>query len=374
MKALKRQPQVRKAMRVLGDIKSIRSVIAQCERMIKRVERRLGKSGKISAFPELARARAHAVEVETKLTKLRAAISQKLQRSVKSALSGQERAQLNRLETRRKKLQKTIEVMPASSEDFDRRVKKIRKLYDSRERKLHKLSVVIQGLQARLTAIKSYYSSTEAMQKLGPEVVNKKIAALKKEINALQAESAAVRASINDGRSSAGIDDETMRQEKRIRAEYKRILEQQKRIIDAAKARMGAGRARAQRVESVLRKADAVKANIKVYNDRIDKLLAFKLGRTRRILAEEKANVQQYRELLKGYSPEGRAVAGGVTQKNFKAISKGLYELLVKADVGILDVAWAIKTAQSSKWAKFTRAQGKKIQALEKRFEEVRKR
>jgi TolA-binding protein len=375
VKTLKRQPQVRRAMRIIGDVKRIKSVIASCERIITRVERRLNSASRISAFPELARARAHAVEVEIKLARVRAELVGKLKKVVGPAASAQERAELARLEKKRTKLEKMVKEMPASGEAFELRVAKIRATYDKKESKLHKLSIMVQGLQAKLIAIKNYYESTRAQQKLPASVIQKKVSALKKEIAYLQKEATAIRAAIDDGRTAAGIDDETMRQERRVRAQYKQVLERQRRLMATIRSRMGAGnQGRAAQVENVLRTAANVRRKLDTYNRRIEKLLAFKLGRTRRILAEEKQNLKSYKALLVGYEPESREVAGGVTKESFHAIAGDLSELLVKADVGILDVAWAIKTAQSEKWAKHTRKQGKALQALEERFQEVRRR
>ncbi len=371
--AMKRQPNIKRAIITLEDMEAVRKSIKQSERMIKRVEQKIGETGSIAAFPQLARARARASEVETQLAKLQAEISAKLKKSVRSAVNQQEQAELNRLEDERRKLREIIDEMPSTSEDFEQRVRKIRKLYDAREKNLHKLTVAIQGLQAQLVAIKSYFSSTAGTQKLEPEVVQKKIRALTKEIEELQAEARAIRSRVADGRSSAGMDDETLAHERRVRSRYKRLLEEQKKIVSNAKARMDAGgRSDVARIEAVMSRADSVRDNLKKYNERIDKNLAHKLGRTLRVLAEEKKNVEEYRALLDSYRPEGEEVVGGVAQENLYGITQNLYDLLIKADVGILDVSWAIKNVQSTKWAQFTVEQSKKLQALERRFEEVR--
>lgn len=373
MEVIKRKPQIRKALESLQDMRELRAEIDRTERMIERIERRIGPIGSISAFPELASARARANEVETRLAGLSAQIAGKLRAAVSSEINPQEKAELNRLEKERIRLKEFVDEMPKTSEDFEQRVRRVRKLYDVRERDLHKLTVTIQGLQAQLVAIETYYSSTEVKQKLDPAVVNKMIAEIKSEIADLQKQESMIRSSIDDGRNSAGMEDVTLEHERRVRERYNNILKRQNRIVDSAKQRMGgAGRMSVERVEAVLQKAETVRDDLKVYNERIDKRLAQEVGRTRRILAEEKENVKQYREMLQAEEPRTRSIAGGVTRETMQEISKDLYDLLIKADLGLLDVAWAVKDDQSSKWAEFTIEQTKKLQALEKRFEEVR--
>ncbi len=373
MDLIKSRPRIRKALESMQDMKDLRSEIDHTERMIERIERRIGDSGSISAFPELAGARARANEVETRLAGLSARIAAKLGRAVRSDINPQELADWNRLEKERSRLKKIIDEMPSSTEDFEQRVRRVRKLFDVRERDLHKLTVTIQGLQAQLVAIETYYSSTEIKQKLDPAVVNKMITEIKEEIAALQKKERSISAAIEDGRNSAGMDEETLEHERKVRERYNDILMRQKRIVDAVKERMGGdGRRSVERIEVVLQRAEAVRNDLKKYNERIDGRLAQEVGRTRRILAEEKENVRHYREILQEQEPKTRSVAAGVTRETMNEISKDLYDLLIKADLGLLDVAWAVKDDQSSRWAEFTIEQTKKLQALEKRFEEVR--
>ena len=77
--------------------------------------------------------------------------------------------------------------------------------------------------------------------------------------------------------------------------------------------------------------------------------------------------------LLKSYQPETREVAGGVTRKGFEAVARQFYKLVIKADVGVLDVAWAVKSDLADNWARRTRVQGSQLRDLEKRFREIRK-
>lgn len=370
---LKRQPQVRKALRVIGDLEEIRTNVRVCERIIRRIERRIGSTARISAFPELARARAHSVEMEIKLTKLSGELMEMLKTAVSGAATPSEQAELAQLADRRRNLEQLIQKMPSTTDAFEKRVAKIRKMYESKEAEAHKIRIALDALRATLTATENYFHLTRDQQKIDAGMLKTKVKALKEAIHELEEKLDAVRDVIVDAKTVAGIDDSTMEEEKRVRARYKRVLTRQKQLYSQVVDRLsGGGKGRAERVARVAQEAEDAGAYLVKYNERIEKLLAYRLGRVRRILAEEKVNIRSYKDLLKEYEPETREVAGGVTQEGFKAVSREFYKLVIKADVGVLDVAWAVKSDLSDSWARTSQVRSRQLEDLEKRFREVR--
>ncbi|MCD6498993.1 MAG: tetratricopeptide repeat protein [Deltaproteobacteria bacterium] len=375
VKDLRRQSQVRKALRVLGDLRSVRAGIKECERLYHRVARRLNSSSRISAFPELAKGRAHAVEVDMRLTRIRQDLMAQFKGQVMPNATGAERAQLTAIHQKKARLEKLIAGMPTSGAAFAQRVAAIRKMYDAKNARAHKLQIHVDALEATLAAVKNYYESTRAQQKLSAASVEAKVKKLSAEIGGLRDKLRSIQSEIDDGRMSAGVDDATMAQERKVRREYQALLAAERVVLNAIQARMGSGaRGQAAAVESILAQATAVRRALDEYNRRIDAMLAFKLGHTRRILDEERANIATYKRLAAEYGPDAKDVAGGVTEAGFQKAARGLYGLLLRADIGILDVAWALKSDESDVWVKNVRRQSKQLQRLDERFQEVRRR
>ena len=375
VKDLKHQSQVRKALRVLGDLRNVRAGIKECERLYHRVARRLNSTSRISAFPELAKGRAHAVEVDMRLTHIRQDLVSRLKALMLPNATGAERAQLAAIQHKKGRLEKLIAGMPSSGAAFEQRVAAIRKMYDAKDARAHKLQIHVDALVATLAAVKNYYESTRAQQKLSAALVEGKVAKLSAEIDGLRDKLRSIQSEIDDGRMSAGVDDDTMAQERRVRREYQTLLGSERTVLNGIQARMGS-RAQSQvtNVEAILGQATEVRKALNEYNRRIDAMLAFKLGRTRRILDEERANIATYKRLASEYGPDAKEVAGGVTEEGFQKAARGLYGLLLRADIGILDVAWALKSDESDVWVKNVRRQSKQLQRLDKRFQEVRRR
>ncbi len=375
VRELRKQSQVRKALAMLGDVDEIRAGIRECEKILRRVEARLSSGARASAFPQVAKGRAVAAELDIRLTQIERELMAKLQADLLPSATGAERAELERLRARKAELGKLIEAMPRSGDAFRARIAKMKRLYEEKEAEIHKLSIAIDALGAVLAAIKNYYESTRSRQKLAASIVMGKVATLNRTIEGLRSRLLQLRSEVEDAKSSAGVDDATMREEKRVRRSFEAILAREKAILSGIEARLGGSvRAQVSHVRTLLDKAQSVRKQLSDYQGRLDSLLAVKLGRARRILQEERANIARYKSLLAQYSPEARSVAGGVASQGFQNAATVVRELLIKADVGVLDVAWALKSDRSEDWAEHVRRQAKRLMDLDKRFQEVRAR
>jgi hypothetical protein len=89
-------------------------------------------------------------------------------------------------------------------------------------------------------------------------------------------------------------------------------------------------------------------------------------------LAEEKAHVAQYQQVLGRYEMETVDVGGGVTAENFRTIADRFYNIVVRADVGIIDVAWALKQGKTDENNKLIREQKQELRLIDDEFKEIR--
>ncbi len=375
VRELRQQSQVRKALAMLSDVDEIKAGIRECEKILHRVNARLSSGARASAFPDVAKGRAVAAELDIRLTQIERDLMAKLRADLLPAASPAERAELESIRARKSRLGKLIEAMPRSGEAFKARIAKMRRLYDAKEAQIHKLSIAIDALGAVLAAIKNYYESTRARQKLPEASVMAKVSTLNRTIEGLRARMTQLRSEVEDAKSSAGVDDVTMREERRVRRDFEALLARERTILSGIEARLGGGtRQDVSQVRRVLARAASVRRLLSQYQAKIEELLAVKLGRARRILDQERVNIVRYKNQLAQYAPQARSVAGGVASEGFRSAASVVREVLIKSDVGVLDVAWALKSDRSEDWADHVRRKAKRLMDLDKRFQEVRAR
>ena len=91
-----------------------------------------------------------------------------------------------------------------------------------------------------------------------------------------------------------------------------------------------------------------------------------------RQVATERDRVKRYRAELLALNGEAEEVVGGVTFENFSNVKKRFHDLILKADVGIIDVAWMRKEEHKARGTSLTKDRLAEIQALDEEFNEVK--
>jgi hypothetical protein len=93
-------------------------------------------------------------------------------------------------------------------------------------------------------------------------------------------------------------------------------------------------------------------------------------------LIREKVLVEQ--QLLQGYGEEVAAVVGDarnlvgrIAFESFQKVRQQFYELVLKADVGLVDVAFTRKQDKTTEIQKLSSQKDQELQELEEEFKEV---
>ena len=119
--------------------------------------------------------------------------------------------------------------------------------------------------------------------------------------------------------------------------------------------------ARIARVESQLGERDvAVEA---VVNERTADM--------KRIVDEESGKLAGYRDQMAALSTESEDVVGGVAYASFEAVRHRFYDLVLRSDVGRIDVAWGTREEHRMRVDNLTRERASQMQAIDDEYREI---
>ncbi len=370
---LRKQPDVKRAMMMLGDIRAIQKMITESYGIIRQIERKLSSGSQIAAYPTLALARARAADLETNLLGLRGDTSGHLNALLMPNASVAERHQLKQLNKERLRLERLIKQAPKSTDAYKKRVGKIRKLFEKVDSDALVQQMRIRNLEKALKALVAYYYRTIKTQRLSKRLLEANAKRLKNRIAALRSMIKMLRGDIADTRNNVGIGDGVMRYEKRLRGLYKSVLKKLQALAATLASRLsGSDRSKKAVLDLLMGRMDKAQVNLDQVNQRIDAYLASKRANVLRVLAEEKSKLVGYRAHLAKVKPESKEIVGGVAKDNFKKVSEKVYQVLVKADVGVLDVVWAIKNLAKGRYEKRESTFMKAMEMLKAKYREPR--
>jgi tetratricopeptide (TPR) repeat protein len=240
------------------------------------------------------------------------------------------------LESQRAALRKKVDAPLGQSDDKEaERVRGLMRL----EQKAHKLELTVSEMRAQLVATERYYEETRAEQKIDHQGFLTEAAAMRDGIAQLEKETAALRRRISRQRSSVRYGDPRQSARDQAVATYRRHLDQMYGALFKANPDAEAG-AIWNRVQKLEGRSDAAKVAL-------ENTARVRLEKATIIVAEERINITGYREELGGLEGRARSDVAEVLAATHSDVHAELNNFVMRSEVGLLDVAWAMKDAET---------------------------
>jgi hypothetical protein len=175
-----------------------------------------------------------------------------------------------------------------------------------------------------------------------------------------------LRQDLRDEKGRIGVADERAAEESRLRQRYREVVGRERALY----AQLGGS---ASTFLSLLERADGIDRRLEQYTTRLYQVVDDRLAPYVRILNAERKNVGDQRVALGTTAPEAREVAGVVAYENIRAVRQRFYELVVRSEVGVVDVAWARKQEKTDAVGRLVRQQKRHLKELDTEFRDVLK-
>ncbi len=373
IKWVKASPDVEHLINVTNDVNDLKRSLDESEEIVKRLDKAITGPQRVNVFPELARARAQATGASNEVGDVEKKLFES-ERRLMAPVVGVERAQLDALAAQRASLEMRLANLPTSADSYDERLKKARSNFDGVDRALSELNVELASYSAKLVAIEKYYHDTQKDQKIDGQQFTQDVGGLRALEAELRGQYDQLRRDVDDAIQSVGIDDAQMQDEQAAKAQLEQVMQQEHDLGATVRARLqGADRVKVDQIETVLARVQAADHLLASFNTRIDGLVDDRLSEIKTALAEEKAHVAEYRLALSGDTGEATVVGAGITSESFKAVAERFYQIVVRADVGIVDVAWALKQNKTDEDQRLVREEKRELKLLDDEFKQVLK-
>jgi hypothetical protein len=244
--------------------------------------------------------------------------------------------------------------------------------YGDIDRQASELNVEIQSLDAQLVAIETYYRSSRSEQKIRPEDIQGPVRDMRATIDELRAAHDQIREEIVDATREATTAGTAGQSERASAQRLTDLLRQEAEVQDAAKMRLsGHARVEDDRIGGLLARCDSIQKKLNDFDAKIDVQVDGRLEQVRKYLAAEKDELAKAGGTLGGIIDDSKMLGGGLAQAMFAKVADKFYDLVVKSDVGIIDVAWGLKDQKTGAVNKLTTQKNLEIKALDEDFRKV---
>jgi hypothetical protein len=181
-----------------------------------------------------------------------------------------------------------------------------------------------------------------------------------------------LREAIADARRDATTAGGIGEAERQTTKKLTEALQQEMEIARRAMARLqGGDRVQVERMSDLLSRCDAIEKQLQVYDQKIDGQANTRLVAVNRYLDAGKEELSRVAEKLGAIMEESKTMGGGLAQAMFTKVADKFYDLVVRSDVGIIDVSWGLKDQKTQAVTRLTNQKSMEIKALDEDFRKV---
>ncbi|MGD8861786.1 MAG: tetratricopeptide repeat protein [Myxococcales bacterium] len=351
-----------RAMDALSDLSTARRLVKETSSIVERLTSALSASNPVNVFRDLRQQR----ELSTTLRNRLLSVRRDLAAIDARATAKYSSPELEQVRKQRRELENRLGGLPTDQDDIADRNLRVVRQYVLLEKELSKLEVELLGMEARITASQRYIDDTITSR--DPAAIEAVRSELRNHQNAVGDYRDAIerlRVDTEAGRLQVGVGDDDFAREAELRAEYEALLARERQLLTAL------GASPDPRIDSGLQRVAAVSAALDRHDAAIDAVVSERVADMRKVLAEERVNLEGYRTRLVQLEGESEIVVGGIAYANFREVQQRFYDLVLRADVGVIDVAWAVREEHRMRAEMLTRDRTRALQALDDEFRDI---
>jgi tetratricopeptide (TPR) repeat protein len=336
-----------------------------------RLEVLLKRGGGVDAFPALQRAYAEAQAAGNAAARAEGDWIDAYASAVERGIPPERRGNVERSRQARAAVEARFDRLPRSAKDVEARLGRLRGRVDQVGKSVYRLRYVLDGNLAAIAGCEEWLdkhraeivSDAEGRQEFTDELRRHRAV-----IDGYEAELAALRQELAKVRDAAG-GVEAMVEESRLRGEYLEAAELERSTAEAVRGPIspqdeavvnGLERARA-RLAAVRERAKALEGRVTAEAARRAEALRARVETERRDLVAQAAELDRFQQ-------GSRELLGQIAVRSIGEVRAQFYRLVLKADVGIVDVAWSRKRVRLEKIQTLAVQKDGEVEALDREY------
>lgn len=374
LEAAMTRPELARAAALMQALEAESRELDDSRAMAERLDAVLSRGDGVDAFPRLRLGYAGAQAVQNAVAVLQGQAANAALDAAEDALPAQARAELEQIHADRVAVEGQLVVLPRTVEAVRARLDRWRGRVDALDRELFGLGYAVEAARASIAGAEMWldrHRDAPGARRGQREVFlaelrkhREVLAGYEEQLRALRHEAALARDAAGGVAGLAG--------EAELRAQHQALLARERTLLEPVQERLGGGdRARWERARAVDDRLVQVRAQAA-------SLTAWISGEARRRgeglrarLAAEQTALSQQAAALEAVRAEARSAVGQVAFRSFGAVRQEFYGYVLKADVGLNDVAWGRKKDRVERLQKLSQQQAEELQSLDRRYKPV---
>lgn len=355
---LKENKKFSNSMKLSDDVEILEKEIEKVDKLEQKIGSIVDNKNAAALFPPLKKGSSSAIFLQNKVASIRNELLEIRKNHVWEQLTDNEKGKFSELEKQKKQLTEVVDNISLSPDQIEKKAAEYAKLIIEMEEELHRTAIQTRSIYEQLDGISISYAREK-----GEAVENDK---LMERINKEKDEILSAIESLTDYKNLIEkeknrliLGGDIISRVVIARNSLNKIVLQQDAILSKTTFKDGTVE---KRISDLLRKSDELDRSLDIFFKDLNDAVKEIINKIRMSYESERNNLNEYKSELSSVKREITEMATLAMYSNINKVKSSFSELILKADLGIIDVAWEKKEEATSE----------KIQLKTKKAKEIR--
>ena len=360
---------VARSLAVFKDLRRSRAEIDEAEALMQQLDDMLSTSNpsRTEMFAALQSAVGRSVSLANTVVSLRTraiAVERTLTRPSPEAA-----ARLQTLAAQRGDLEARIQTLPTTFEEVAARKARFAARLDGADRALHELELVNSRLRAGLAASEWLLQRELQTDPVARDAAKAKVRLLAEEVTTNQVQIDGIKASIARLRREVQTVGGRGSGEEQLRVQLDATLAEERAVLVAS--RDPAQAALAGRLDNINASLESIAVRNRAFRDGLDATVETRLVGARAAIAEERTALARDREALNALDQQAAGLRDAATGVALDRVRRDIAHIVLRADVGTIDTAFARKQSETEQIGALERARAAELTDLTQAYADL---
>lgn len=354
---------------LIDDVTRSRDLVKRSRKLAVKLDAVLSVPTRAKAFPELRTGIQYSMSLMNKLARARSTLAEGLD-DVAAEVGGE----LGRIRAERRTVQKRLAWLPLTDGDFlrrddagDRQWNRVSQVLQSLTIEADKLAAIVNGLKRVLKEADQHGVTADATSR---QRFKLEVEANERDLTTYNKRLEEYRDAIENGRAMIGFGDQRYVDDDDARKRFRELFTREVTLVAAGQDSRDAVNY-AKGIQSLLGRVDLDEQRLEVTRSKLERQALEQAQALRAQIAAEVSSLEVYAQNLDSLDQQARLLVGEIAMKNFALVRDRVKNIVLRADVGIVQQAWEVREEQRVRVRNLQRERSREEQNLNDELREV---
>lgn len=367
------QRSLKQALGVVKDLDQGDSWIQDAQHVIDNLLTKLNTDDQTSFFPALQKTQGTMLELDNSLVALSYRLLAVERDVVEDYLDDTSKRELREVLAERKRLQPEYEKLPKRKEEYEGRLQSMQGRLQETQKNVFRLKWEMEEMRRSIEALRKWVIGNEAA--LPPSQLahlRSRLQLAERETEELERMYRELEEDIAKEKSLLSLNTDEKAKENELRGAYASTLQREHEILErGATTARGQDRAHLLTIEGLREILTRYHAELAALRGALAEAAAQKALELKAELLKEQAQLELHAEAILRARNDAKRVVGEIAVDSLKNVEKTFHGIVLRGDVGIVDVAWTLKEEKTHQISQQVDKQRKELAILDDEYQGI---